>query len=121
MKTHFKRSFVRDLKRVRDKRVKERIKEAIELVEQSRHLGEIANIKKLRGTDRYYRIRLGDYRIGLVLARESGDVASWRRINRGFLNLLRKRFLVWRTLAPELKGEYRQSGARRLGLVEEAA
>jgi hypothetical protein len=48
-------------------------------------------------------------------------VASWRRINRGFLNLLRKRFLVWRTLAPELKHEYRQSGGRRLGLIEEAA
>ncbi|MCK4299800.1 MAG: FtsX-like permease family protein, partial [Planctomycetes bacterium] len=39
----------------------------------------------------------GIYKIGLVLVRESGDVASWRRINRGFLNRLRKRFLVWRT------------------------
>jgi hypothetical protein len=63
----------------------------------------------------------GIYKIGVVLARESGDVASWRRINRGFLNLLRKRFLVWRTLAPELKHEYRRSGGRRLGLIEEAA
>lgn len=63
----------------------------------------------------------GIYEVKVTLTRESGDVASWRRINRGFLNLLRKRFLVWRTLAPELKHEYRQSGARRLGLAEEAA
>jgi hypothetical protein len=63
----------------------------------------------------------GIYKIGVVLTRESGDVASWRRINRGFLNLLRKRFLVWRTLGPEIKHEYGQSGTRRLGLAEEAA
>jgi hypothetical protein len=63
----------------------------------------------------------GIYEVKVKLSRESGDVASWRRINRGFLNLLRKRFLVWRTLAPELKHEYRQTGAQRLGLEEEAA
>lgn len=63
----------------------------------------------------------GIYEVKVVLTRESGDVASWRRINRGFLNLLRKRFLVWRTLAPELKHDYRQSGRHRLGLAEEAA
>jgi hypothetical protein len=62
----------------------------------------------------------GIYQVNVTLTRESGDVASWRRINRGFLNLLRKRFLVWRTLAPELKAEYRESGAKRIGLVEEA-
>jgi hypothetical protein len=63
----------------------------------------------------------GIYEVKVTLTRESGDVASWRRINRGFLNLLRKRFLVWRTLAPELKHEYRQAGGRRLGLIEQAA
>jgi len=50
------------------------------------------------------------YRIALSLHRESGDVASWRRINRGFLNVLRKRFLVWRTMAPGLREEYHEQG-----------
>jgi len=63
----------------------------------------------------------GIYQVNVTLTRESGDVASWRRINRGFLNLLRKRFLVWRTLAPELKDEYRESGAARVGLLETVA
>ena len=33
------------------------------------------------------------YKIEVVINRLSGDVASWKRINRGFLNVLRKRFL----------------------------
>ena len=51
------------------------------------------------------------YRIAMSIRRVSGDAASWQRINRRFLNVLRKRFLVWRTLAPEIKQEYAAEGA----------
>jgi hypothetical protein len=44
----------------------------------------------------------------------SGDVASWKRINRGFLNVLRKRFLVWRTIPGELKYNYAEEGRQIL-------
>ena len=50
------------------------------------------------------------YRVEVVLQRLSGDVASWRRINRGFLNVLRKRFLVWRTVSAGEKAQYREQG-----------
>ena len=58
MKVEFKRSFTRDLKRVRDKTLKRRVGETIELVEQAESLQEVENVKKLGG-DRYYRIRIG--------------------------------------------------------------
>ena len=62
------------------------------------------------------------YKIEVVINRLSGDVASWKRINRGFLNVLRKRFLVWRTIPPELKHQYADEGNRILSdTVEEAA
>ena len=48
------------------------------------------------------------YKIETLLVRQSGDVASWRRMNRNFLNVLRKRFLVWRTLPSGIRAEYRQ-------------
>jgi hypothetical protein len=54
----------------------------------------------------------GIYRIEMRLQRVSGDVASWRRLNSGFLNVLRKRFLVWRTIAPEMRAEYLEEGRR---------
>ena len=60
------------------------------------------------------------YKIEVVINRLSGDVASWKRINRGFLNVLRKRFLVWRTIPPELKHQYAGEGQQILrGEVQE--
>ena len=67
MKVDFKKSFTKDLKRVKNKGLMKQVKETIERVEQAQTLQGIENIKKLRGDDRYYRIRVGDYRIGLVL------------------------------------------------------
>ena len=47
-----------------------------ELVEQAQHLGQVANLKKLRGGGNYYRIRVGDYRIGLIV---EGDAVTFVR------------------------------------------
>jgi hypothetical protein len=46
------------------------------------------------------------YEIRLHLDRVSGDVSSWRRVNRRFLNTLRKQFLIWRTLRAEERDRY---------------
>jgi len=67
LKVEFKKSFVKDLERVRDKGLKERVRQTIERIEEAHTLQEIGNVKKLRGGERYYRIRIGDYRLGLVL------------------------------------------------------
>lgn len=65
----------------------------------------------------------GIYRIEMHLQRVSGDVVSWQRLNTSFLNVLRKRFLVWRTIAPEMREEYLIEGeklARETGVGERA-
>jgi len=46
------------------------------------------------------------FEIKLTLRRESGDVSSWKRVNRRFLNTLRKQFLIWRTLRAEDRERY---------------
>ncbi len=46
------------------------------------------------------------YKIEVQINRLSGDVASWQRMNRNFLNVLRKRFLVWRTLPAGIRQDY---------------
>lgn len=67
MNVEFRASFARDLKRVKDEKLKARIWGVIDRVEQAQSWQEIENLKKLRGGDRYYRIRIGDYRIGLAV------------------------------------------------------
>lgn len=56
------------------------------------------------------------YTVWVDIHRESGDVASWQRINRRFLSVLRKRFLVWRTLSQEIKNDYNRLGREALNL-----
>jgi hypothetical protein len=46
------------------------------------------------------------FEIRLHLERVSGDVSSWRRVNRRFLNTVRKQFLIWRTLRSEERDRY---------------
>lgn len=67
MRTEFRRSFERDLRRVKkDREILDRIRAAIEEVEAADDLRELPNIKKLRGgSGDYYRLRVGDYRLGL--------------------------------------------------------
>lgn len=54
------------------------------------------------------------FEIMLFVRRESGDVSNWKRVNRRFLNTLRKQFLIWRTLGSEDRERY-------LTMREEAA
>ncbi len=67
MKVEFKSSFVKDLKKIKEKQLQGQIRELIEKVESSANITELDNTKKLSGSDVYYRIRLGDYRIGLKI------------------------------------------------------
>ncbi|HEY3333161.1 MAG TPA: FtsX-like permease family protein [Capsulimonadaceae bacterium] len=42
----------------------------------------------------------------MILHRQSGDVSNWKRVNRRFLNVVRKQFLIWRTLSAEQRERY---------------
>jgi mRNA interferase RelE/StbE len=67
LKVRFKESFARDLRALKDKALLDRIRVLIEDVEKAERLAEVAGLKKLRGDEAYYRIRVGDYRLGLAV------------------------------------------------------
>ncbi len=46
------------------------------------------------------------YEVSLTLTRVSGDVSNWKRVNRRFLNVVRKQFLIWRTLTETQRERY---------------
>ena len=80
MKVEFRESFAKDLKGVKDKGLLDRVKELIEAVEKADSLAEISNLKKLKGGGNYFRLRVGDYRVGLTL--ENDTVIFVRFLNR---------------------------------------
>jgi len=72
----FRASFVKDLRHIKNKELLNRIKQTIELVEKAKSRQEIASLKRLKGVNNYYRIRVGEYRLGLIL---EGNTATFVR------------------------------------------
>jgi mRNA interferase RelE/StbE len=71
MKVEFKKSFLKELKKLKNKSLKNSIADCIIQVESSENIAQIKNLKKLIGYDVYYRIRVGDYRIGVKVEKEA--------------------------------------------------
>jgi mRNA interferase RelE/StbE len=67
MKTQFKASFLKAIKKIEDIQLKADIAHAILNVESAKNIKQITNIKKLKGYKQYYRIRIGNYRIGIKI------------------------------------------------------
>ena len=80
MNVAFRRSFERDLKRIKDQQVLARVAEAIREVEAADRPEEIRHLESLSGFPGYYRLRVGSYRIGVVL--EGSEVEFVRCLDR---------------------------------------
>jgi mRNA interferase RelE/StbE len=78
--TAFRASFDADLSAIRDTALLRRIKKVIEQVEAARTFQQIPNLKRLEASGKYYRIRVGDYRLGFVF--EQGRVTFVRCLDR---------------------------------------
>ena len=65
MKTAFRKSFTKDLRKIKNQSLLKRIRQIIEGAEAAEKLSDIGNLKKMTGDVSYYRIRVGDYRIGI--------------------------------------------------------
>ena len=57
--------FEKDIKLLKDRNLLEKLNQIILTCKQAESVGEINNLKKMQGYDSFYRIRLGDYRIGI--------------------------------------------------------
>jgi len=80
VKTVFRKSFERDLKKIKDRSILEQVKQAIEEVEAAVSLKEVSGVKRLSGVGGFYRIRVGEYRIGI--ASEASEVEFVRCLHR---------------------------------------
>ena len=80
MKVGFRESFAKDLRGVKDKGLLNRVRELIEAVEKADSLADISNLKKLKGGGNYFRLRVGEYRVGIAL--EQDTVTFVRFLNR---------------------------------------
>ena len=67
MNVQIDRSFEKDTRKIKDGTTLEKIADCIENIQAVTGISEIMGIKKLRGFKNSYRIRIGDYRLGVLI------------------------------------------------------
>ena len=70
MKVKFEAKFAKDLRAVKDAKILAKLKEVIYECQSAENLFALSHVKKLQGYETFYRIRFGDYRIGIELVED---------------------------------------------------
>ncbi|GAB2482991.1 type II toxin-antitoxin system RelE family toxin [Algoriphagus taiwanensis] len=77
MKVLFLEAFEKDLRKIHDKKVLRSIKDLIQKTEQVGSIKELSGLKKLVGFKDAFRVRLGNFRVGIFL---DGETVTFTRI-----------------------------------------
>ncbi|WP_231424875.1 type II toxin-antitoxin system RelE/ParE family toxin [Pedobacter sp. Leaf250] len=75
------RSFLNDIKKLTDKKLKDKIKDFVIEIENAESLEELVNIKKMKGFSTAYRWRVGDYRLGFYKNDDTIELARFVKRN----------------------------------------
>ena len=75
MEVNYRQSFLKDLKNLKGSSVYQRISEIVfTTLPEALSLQELSNIKAMQGYSNHYRIRVGDYRIGIEISDNTIEV-----------------------------------------------
>lgn len=81
MKVLFLNSFKNDLKKIKDYKLRQNIKSQLLILEDIDTLNQIHNIVKMKGQSTAYRIRIGDYRLGIFYEDNTITIARFLKRN----------------------------------------
>ena len=81
MEVIFLKSFLTDIKKIKKKKMKFKIKEFIIELEKAEILEEVSNVKKLKGYSSAFRWRTGDYRLGFYKDENIIELARFLKRN----------------------------------------
>lgn len=67
MKVLYEKSFLKDVNKIKGQKTLDAISELIDLIKRVNNVDQIPSLKKLKGHQSAYRIRIGKYRLGFFL------------------------------------------------------
>jgi len=77
MHVEFLSKFNKDISSLKVKSTKSKLIDTIELIERATSISEIKGLKKLKGFKDAYRVRLGDYRLGIFINKDTVQFARF--------------------------------------------
>jgi len=61
----YSKKFLKDIEQLNERKIRRNIEDVINQIKDSHSLAELNSVRKMVGYDNYYRIRIGNYRLGL--------------------------------------------------------
>jgi mRNA interferase RelE/StbE len=77
MEFEITRKFGKQVDKCNDRKIRKNLSMVIISIQKAQNLKEINNLKKLKGHRNIYRIRMGDFRIGIVLRNKKVILATF--------------------------------------------
>ncbi len=77
MKIFYTKSVLKDFEKLKDKKLKSKIKNVLMNIKQAENLQDIQGLKKMSGHPAAYRVRIGDYRLALYFEGEVVEIARF--------------------------------------------
>jgi mRNA interferase RelE/StbE len=71
MKVEVRKSFEKDVSNIRDKKLAAQLNWLIEELEGCQSLSQIRHMKKMTAKGSYYRVRIGNYRLGMKAEKDT--------------------------------------------------
>ncbi len=71
MQVKIDKSFEKDVKKIKERNILKKIANVIREIQHIENISEIKNLKKLSVASNQYRIRIGNYRIGLIIIEDT--------------------------------------------------
>jgi mRNA interferase RelE/StbE len=80
MKLQYEESFKRDIKKIKNSKILQNLKEIIHEIITAENSLMISGIKKIQGSKYFYRIKTGNYRIGIEI--KNNEIILMRFLHR---------------------------------------
>lgn len=81
MKTVFLRSFLKDIKKLNDPATARKLEKALANIKMADSPGEVPDLKKMKGYSFVYRVKVGEYRLGIYMEGDAVEVARFVKRN----------------------------------------
>lgn len=81
MKIVFLRLLLKDIQAIQDKKTKAKLKGVIGKLKAIENFGQFPEVTKMKGFPNAYRIRIGDYRLGIILEQDCIQLARFVKRN----------------------------------------
>ncbi len=86
MEVEFTKHFIKSVSKVKQNSIKTKLKQVYISFENANHLQDIPNIKKMSGYTYFYRIRIGNYRLGFQYKNETVTFLEFAHRSRVYKN-----------------------------------